>query len=639
MSTSTRGPNSSVGLAEVIAIFSGILLVGVSELGGLAALWRWRRVPAMSGLRGRFNASLTVVAAIVVVVSLLLPPLTRVDVVNFFAGLGGQGNGAGQAIGASQIGFSTDVTPGGPLVSRPVPVLSYYTGSGGSTYLALATDDTFSDGDWTMGFQGRTPTSVSLNANDAIPQDTLGIRRTMVTAHISVLGPSGGSATSLGQDAPFPADPYSLSVRALATGMTVEDASLPAATASRSSPGGYRCTGDRCVDPGTLGAGSVLETVDSVTVASATRSAALVARGAQSTATATQLEQAGRDYPQWVTQLFPTEPGISWLTRNSRSANAATQATEIYNLARQWTKNVASDPYDEATAIEEELRSSAFGYTLTPHVAPAGTWPIVYFLTKSQEGYCQYFASSMGAMLWSLGIPARLVTGYGPGSTSASDLTASGQQKYTVTSSDAHVWVEVYFPSYGWVPFEPTAASNTGGTYDVPPRGLSSLNPTAPISSGAAHPKHPASTAPSPSGSGSEASGTGSSWWGAAAGGVLAAVIVLALLFLRWWRRPRSLAGVWRRLGLAARVAGIDADPAETRPAYAVRLARALGGSGPPLLAAELATVAALSGKAEFARDGLEMSDRELWVATWRKLGPSVTRLLRQRLLRRPPAV
>jgi hypothetical protein len=112
-------------------------------------------------------------------------------------------------------------------------------------------------------------------------------------------------------------------------------------------------------------------------------------------------------------------------------------------------------------------------------------------------------------------------------------------------------------------------------------------------------------------------------------------VALLALAALRWWRRPRSLAGVWRRLALAGRMTGIRHDEAETRSAFAGRLSRALGGSGPPLLGTELGTVAAVSGKAEFSPTGLGDPDHRLWRDTWASLAPALTRLLRRRLLRR----
>jgi hypothetical protein len=86
-------------------------------------------------------------------------------------------------------------------------------------------------------------------------------------------------------------------------------------------------------------------------------------------------------------------------------------------------------------------------------------------------------------------------------------------------------------------------------------------------------------------------------------------------------------------------MAGVRRDEAETRSAFANRLARALGGGGPPLLRTELGTVAAVSGKAEFSPDGLADPDRRLWRDTWASLAPALTRLLRRRLLRRRTAV
>src|SRR5260370_22434584 len=74
----------------------------------------------------------------------------------------------------------------------------------------------------------------------------------------------------------------------------------------------------------------------------------------------------------------------------------------------------------------------------------------------------------MGAMLRSLGIPTRLVSGFGPGTY---EPTISG---YIVRSEDARAWVEAYFPNYGWIQFEPT--HDTSGVYNSIPRGASGNN-------------------------------------------------------------------------------------------------------------------------------------------------------------------
>src|SRR4029077_6665308 len=88
--------------------------------------------------------------------------------------------------------------------------------------------------------------------------------------------------------------------------------------------------------------------------------------------------------------------------------------------------------------------------------------PLANFLFVRKKGHCEYFASSMAVMLRSLHIPSRIVTGFRGGE--FNDLTG----QYVVRASDAHSWVEAYFPGSGWISFDPTPAGNlprrTGGS-------------------------------------------------------------------------------------------------------------------------------------------------------------------------------
>lgn len=119
----------------------------------------------------------------------------------------------------------------------------------------------------------------------------------------------------------------------------------------------------------------------------------------------------------------------------------------VRQLALEITQPEAS-VYDKARAVESYLQSN-YGYTLDlPPAMPAD--PIAYFLLAARRGHCEFFASAMTILLRAVGIPARLVNGFLQGS--YNDL--SGQ--YTVRASDAHTWVEVYFPTYGWIGFDPT---------------------------------------------------------------------------------------------------------------------------------------------------------------------------------------
>ncbi|MFL6277490.1 MAG: DUF3488 and DUF4129 domain-containing transglutaminase family protein [Blastocatellia bacterium] len=111
----------------------------------------------------------------------------------------------------------------------------------------------------------------------------------------------------------------------------------------------------------------------------------------------------------------------------------------------------AVTPFDKAKAIETYLKTR-FGYTLDLKIN--GEDPLAEFLFDVREGHCEYFASAMVIMLRTLGIPARIVNGFQMGE--YNDVN----RMFTVRESDAHSWVEVYFPhAHTWVEFDPTPAA------------------------------------------------------------------------------------------------------------------------------------------------------------------------------------
>lgn len=121
----------------------------------------------------------------------------------------------------------------------------------------------------------------------------------------------------------------------------------------------------------------------------------------------------------------------------------------IATLARQITAG-ASNNYDRTVALERYLREH-YAYTLDlPPVEPAD--PVASFLFRTKRGNCEYFAAALAVMLRTLGVPTRLVNGFQPG-----DYNRVGKD-FIVRGRDAHSWVEVYFPEYGWVPFDATPA-------------------------------------------------------------------------------------------------------------------------------------------------------------------------------------
>lgn len=150
----------------------------------------------------------------------------------------------------------------------------------------------------------------------------------------------------------------------------------------------------------------------------------------------------------------------------------------VANQARRLTAS-ATNRYDQVLALQDYLRTT-FTYSLEP---PPGhdVLTLERFLFDLRRGYCEQFAAAMAAMARSLGIPARVAVGF----TSGRPDRATGT--YTVTTENAHAWVEIYFPSFGWLQFDPTPTRNdpnpvnyNGTAPDVP---LDQPEPTSTITS------------------------------------------------------------------------------------------------------------------------------------------------------------
>jgi protein-glutamine gamma-glutamyltransferase len=111
----------------------------------------------------------------------------------------------------------------------------------------------------------------------------------------------------------------------------------------------------------------------------------------------------------------------------------------------------ASNRYDAAKAIEAHLQRD-YGYSLD--MKAGGPDPLADFLFNIKTGHCEYFSTAMTVLLRTHGIAARVVNGFLPGEYN----DAAGA--YTVRQSDAHSWVEVYFPETdSWVTFDPTPSA------------------------------------------------------------------------------------------------------------------------------------------------------------------------------------
>lgn len=159
-----------------------------------------------------------------------------------------------------------------------------------------------------------------------------------------------------------------------------------------------------------------------------------------------ELRNASAPYPDLIRALYLQLPHLD---------------PRIPKLAEQISAG-SHNNYDKAANIERYLKTR-YGYTLDL-TGPPSADPVPYFLFVRRAGHCEYFASAMTVMLRTLGIPARYATGFLPGQ--FNDLGGD----YIVRASDAHAWVEAYFPGYGWITFDPTPAAD-----ERPPGVLSRL--------------------------------------------------------------------------------------------------------------------------------------------------------------------
>ncbi len=131
---------------------------------------------------------------------------------------------------------------------------------------------------------------------------------------------------------------------------------------------------------------------------------------------------------------------------------------ETQELARSITEGNGS-PYEKMQALETWLGGAEFTYTLNVPPLPE-QHGIDAFISTIKTGHCELYASALVLMARSLGIPARVVSGYRGGEYS------EGDNAYLVRGSMAHLWVEALFKEVGWVRFDPSPRS------DMSPTGL-----------------------------------------------------------------------------------------------------------------------------------------------------------------------
>jgi transglutaminase-like putative cysteine protease len=173
------------------------------------------------------------------------------------------------------------------------------------------------------------------------------------------------------------------------------------------------------------------------------------------------LEVVFQPVPEWSAESRETLMRVFFRAENADQFEIAALES-LYDAALGVTSE-ARTPY-EATVLLETWFREAGGFTYDEQPpAPIGGQPaLVDFVNETKQGYCQHYAGAMTLMLRLLGIPARVAVGFTSGSYDDDD------KEWIVSDTNAHAWVEVFFPRFGWIPFDPTPGrGQLGATYSA----------------------------------------------------------------------------------------------------------------------------------------------------------------------------
>jgi transglutaminase-like putative cysteine protease len=385
-----------------VAIGFMVLLVS-DERVGLAAWGRMLRRAegdARSPLAGFSSAALrlgaiAVVAAVAIPV--LVPALTDAVLGRHLTGVGG--GTEGDPSGAGSIGLDPFVSLRTQILQQPnTPVFSYTTDAAKPDYLRAVVLTSYSGETWRpVAFELDNATRIT----DGVPvDDSLGADLAEAGAQVTT------TVTDMALNTPYLPVPDHLS------GLTVSG-------------------GSWFLD-------KLTRTVFAENAGTSTRRLTWTAQSVAASPTQAQLQAA---------------PPISTVDLTDRQRRAAIPDT-LRQLAVSWTQGAGSD-YAKAVAVEKQLRTWTYSTNVSADDNPQAPSYLDQFL-QSRTGYCQQYAATMALMAESLGIPARVVVGFTPG-------TRQPDGTYLVLGRNAHAWPELFFTGIGWQRFEPTPASAPSG--------------------------------------------------------------------------------------------------------------------------------------------------------------------------------
>jgi transglutaminase-like putative cysteine protease len=324
------------------------------------------------------------------------------------------------------------------------------------------------------------------------------------------------------------------------------------------------------------------------------------------------LRSAGTDYPSWVTDRYLQLP--------------STLPNRVRALAEDITKDY-DHPFDKVTALEGFLRTMRYNKLI--NAPPTGQDGVDYFLFDSRQGYCDYYASALAVMARAVGIPARLASGYTQGEyQSVSDV-------YRVRELNAHTWVEIYFPHYGWVEFEPTASQPLIERPEPESSQDLSIDDFEALGQRREREEEEVDAEIAPETTGIPIVGIGP-WSMALLGGTLVLLVIGGVMvsWYLWKRGPRSSSPVeriYQKMARHAQLINIGWSVHQTPYEYAAALVEAL-----PQGRTQIVQITDFYVKECFSSEGTDEREMEEAKEAWHALRPTLwQQMIRQRLLQR----
>jgi hypothetical protein len=529
----------------IIFLLAALLLIVRFNLVERMRIWKRKGLRFPSELNWDFMQAGVIFTIVVIVVAATLPSsVVSAQLQNFWNGPNSPWQGLQNTFGrlfhvnggkakATNVAFGGNLTIQGSVNLPDIPILTYTTNDTSGSYLTAVTFDHFDGHSWTQDTSTRETIQYAPNQN--IPPETTAVKQVSATIHI-LQAPGGNYIYGLAEPASF---------------------SVPTTVHSDGRP---------------ITAGDQVGSYTDWQVAAPLRNGQIYSETSYvSTATSDDLgkvpspTESPGSYPAALLRAYTQLPS------DIHSDNDI-----VNHIAHQWT-DAYTNMYAKLNAIVSGFASNGFVYSVNNPDIPANEDAAAFFLGEHQ-GYCTWFSTAMVMMARDLGFPAREVEGF---ITGTYDLK---QKEYTDNGTFAHAWVQVYFPGYGWINFEPSRGFSSSA-FQRP-----SQNPPGSTGTGDPTKRHRGTPTPGGTSSTSTAPIVGPTLPNGNGGGPnpvvgavtisLSLVLVLVLLVLLsvvlWWRllfrRLTPISRAFARMTVLGRLAGVPPRPAQTASEYGAAL-------------------------------------------------------------------